>query len=82
MSNSSLIIDKASIHMNLFRNKSSKVTWPCNQIKMDDKEFKCKGKKQTGSKKVPSILRYFKHDSIYCDSNKFYIWEKLHNELI
>lgn len=51
MSNSSLIIDKASIHMNLFRNKSSKVTWPCNQIKMDDKEFKCKGKKQTGLRK-------------------------------
>ena len=37
MSNSSLIIDKASIHMNLFRNKSGKVTWPCNKINMDDR---------------------------------------------
>lgn len=37
-------MDKISTHTNLFRNNSVKVIYPCNKIKMNDKDFKCKRK--------------------------------------
>lgn len=37
------------------------------------KSSNVKEKKQTRSKIAPSSLCYFKHNSIYCESKKFYI---------